>query len=424
MKRRSLVVCLSVVLVVAALRAQEPRPTVPGFIAHEWGTFTSMQGADGVGLEGLQHEEERLPDFVYSRTEVRECPLRKLGYKGLEVPVEKVTRKMETPVIYFYAPEPMTARVRVDFVKGLISQWFPVVDELGPPELRPEDGPLDLSTVERSFLEWDIAIDPHAEASKASLPDVAAGDPWAYARETKAALVSTRPRIAPRRGPVEDERFLFYRGLGTFDLPLSMTMEAGSKGRLIASGEEDLPEAIAVEMRPDRGRFLRLGRIEAGKPATVDMDQAEWAEAGTTADRLGETLKEGLVAQGLYADEARAMVRTWARSWFRTPGLRVLYFLPRAQVDRILPLRIDPVPESIVRVLVGRLEVITPEQEEAVAADLIDCAGEDETRRQAALTRLLALDRFLEPHLRRAMNRSSDPVLRRSAEQLLEELSR
>ena len=52
-----------------------PRPRAP-FTVHEWGTFTSMQGADGVALEGLSREEETLPAFVYSRTKVRDCPLR------------------------------------------------------------------------------------------------------------------------------------------------------------------------------------------------------------------------------------------------------------------------------------------------------------------------------------------------------------
>src|SRR5258706_7942662 len=81
-------------------RGEDPPPS---YVAHEWGTFTSMQGSDGVTLEGLQHEEEALPDFVYSRSKVRACPLREYGYKGLEVDVVNVTKKMETPVVYFYA---------------------------------------------------------------------------------------------------------------------------------------------------------------------------------------------------------------------------------------------------------------------------------------------------------------------------------
>src|SRR5205085_10385406 len=40
------------------LRAQQH------FVAHEWGTFTTLAGSDGTLLPGLYHEEERLPVFV------------------------------------------------------------------------------------------------------------------------------------------------------------------------------------------------------------------------------------------------------------------------------------------------------------------------------------------------------------------------
>jgi hypothetical protein len=35
------------------------------YVAHEWGTFTSVINKDGQQLQGLHHEEEALPRFVY-----------------------------------------------------------------------------------------------------------------------------------------------------------------------------------------------------------------------------------------------------------------------------------------------------------------------------------------------------------------------
>jgi hypothetical protein len=32
---------------------------------HEWGTFTSLVGSNGVPQHGMYHEDERLPDFVH-----------------------------------------------------------------------------------------------------------------------------------------------------------------------------------------------------------------------------------------------------------------------------------------------------------------------------------------------------------------------
>ncbi|MCA8942848.1 MAG: hypothetical protein KDB80_09845, partial [Planctomycetes bacterium] len=60
------------------------------------------------------------------------------------------------------------------------------------------------------------------------------------------------------------------------------------------------------------------------------------------------------------------MIATWSRSWFQGNGTRVIYVLPRAEVDRVLPLTIRPTPKQLVRVLVGRLEFIPPEIERRV----------------------------------------------------------
>ena len=32
---------------------------------------------------------------------------------------------METPVLYFYSPQALDVKLRVDFRDGLITQWFP-----------------------------------------------------------------------------------------------------------------------------------------------------------------------------------------------------------------------------------------------------------------------------------------------------------
>src|SRR5256885_1568431 len=87
------------------------------FTVHEWGTFTSVAGSDGQQLSGLEVEEAALPPFVHSLT----------GFtpqnKGWDRPVAGVTVKMETPVLYFYSAEPLTAHVSVGFHGGSISQW-------------------------------------------------------------------------------------------------------------------------------------------------------------------------------------------------------------------------------------------------------------------------------------------------------------
>jgi len=76
-------------------------------------------------------------------------------------------------------------------------------------------------------------------------------------------------------------------------------------------------------------------------------------------DSLYGDLEEILVGQGLYRDEAHAMIETWKESWFEE-GSRLIYIVPRGFIENVLPLTIDPAPGQVVRVFVGRLEIVTP----------------------------------------------------------------
>jgi hypothetical protein len=103
-------------------------------------------------------------------------------------------------------------------------------------------------------------------------------------------------------------------------------------------------------------------------------------------DALATRLEAILIGAGLYPREARAMVETWKESWFEE-GTRLLYILPRADVDALLPLEIKPEPVETARVFVGRMELITP----ATTADVKRAL---ETRDRAAL---MKYGRFLLP---------------------------
>ncbi len=393
-------------------------------VVHEWGTFTSMQGSDGVTLDGLQHEEEGLPDFVYSRTKVRECPLRDRGYKGLEVDVTNVTEKMETPVTYFYSDRPGRVHVRVGFEHGLLSQWYPVSDLLGPPERRPEDGPLDMSKVDRSFLDWKIDVLPKGEGLS-DVPAVAEHDPWRFARIPDSNCVRTAERESPRLGPVETEKFLFYRGLGRFTLPLRAVTAPGGRITLFNDGEDAVRHVVVVHVRD--GHAMLDTAQEVGARSSVDLEcpvSMDGPKLEEVLPKLERVLQDALVEEGLYAKEAEAMTKTWERSYFRAEGLRILYVVPERVTNALLPIAIDPTPKAIRRVLVGRLECITPEVEAEVAAALAARRSSDESARQAAEERLARLGRFLEPHLRRVIAATKDGETREAAEELLKSVGR
>src|SRR5262245_19122556 len=89
--------CLLPSLLACAALAQEPaaKPPPPAnYVVHEWGTFTSMLGTNGIALDGLHHEEEHLPRFVHDLLKVDAFATT----EGTKMPASRVTQKLETPV--------------------------------------------------------------------------------------------------------------------------------------------------------------------------------------------------------------------------------------------------------------------------------------------------------------------------------------
>src|SRR5436190_9037375 len=95
-----------------------------GLVVHEWGTFTSVQGSDGVQLDWRSLLQSDLPKFVYDRSK-RGIELQQ-GFYGEKLSLN-ARQRMETPVIYFYTEEETTVDVSVKFPQGLITEWYPRV---------------------------------------------------------------------------------------------------------------------------------------------------------------------------------------------------------------------------------------------------------------------------------------------------------
>lgn len=341
----------------------------PGYVLHEWGTFTTVAGSDGVLLEGLSYEDHALPDFVHQRR--TQAP----GFNGVRC-------KMETPVIYFYSERERELSVRVGFQGGILTQWYPEVCELQPPvggETPLRGGLLDWGRV-RLLAPGD---------GLGRLPAVGDAHTWEHARAVDANVVQ-------RRATDEHERFLFYRGLGSFALPLELWSEAGGGLCLANRGNEPIPGAIVLARR---GRDLRA----VGLDPLARGAQLRLLERDLPAIDLGALMAltvKLLVEQGLFLREAEAMVNTWRESYFESEGLRVLYPLPRAQTDWLLPLYVSPPPRESVRVLVGRADVLSIEEERSARALLPRLATVEEVERE--------LGRFAPAVLRRLEGLASE----------------
>jgi hypothetical protein len=341
-------------LIFAALAATALTTEHRNLVVHEWGTFTSIAGEDGTALEWRPLAGTNdLPSFVHDYAAITDAS----GLRHGRCPKCDITAKirMETPVLYFYTDRDLDVSVRVGFPKGQITEWYPSARTVS------------------SSIDWGrFTVLPNAATNL-----LVKADPNHYyaARETDAALV----RVCNTNGrATEFEKFLFYRGVGGFDLPVSVKLD-GDFLRL--AGITDIEQVIVFE---NRGGNVGFRIIDV----RTDEATVQRPPLGDSLALLLASLQKTLVAHGLYEKEARAMVETWRDSWFEE-GLRVFYVLPRTATDAALPLTIDPGPDELVRVLVGRVEIITPEMEARVLADP------------------KAYGRFAEPILKRVLSRRS-----------------
>jgi len=317
-------------------------------IAHEWGTFTAIADGNGRAVPWIPFvNPAELPEFV----EHLSSPGYKLSLRG--------TIRMETPVLYFYSPREETLSVRVAFLKGLITEWYPHAVRVEPAVV-PADADLNHLIFPGTITWSKVAISPNLNVE---FPGASQQTRYYAARETSSA-----PLRVKTAGGEEIEKFLFYRGVSAAPLPISAKQDPDGKLEIKNLSEAPIPAAILFERRGERVGY----RIEQAEADERIFDPPSLTD---DIDSLCTQLEAILVNQGLYADEAHAMVETWKDSWFEE-GSRLIYIVPRAYIDKVLPLTINPAPEQVVRVFVGRLEIITPTTAREVKAAI---AAKDES---------------------------------------------
>ncbi|HKV63975.1 MAG TPA: hypothetical protein VJO16_18855 [Candidatus Acidoferrum sp.] len=360
---------------------RDARPVYSGLTAHEWGTFTSIAGSDGQAVEWSPLiGSTDLPSFV----EHFRDPGFKLGLRG--------TVRMETPVLYFYSSKEETVSVNVSFAKGVITEWYPHASRVEP------TGNFYSEYLHNAGASGSISWDSVtlAPSGRPEFPGEDRNNHYFAARMTS----STPLRVKAPAGE-QQEKFLFYRGVATFSVPLSATPETTGKLRVKNLGDQEIPRTVLFERRGERVGY-RIGDVLT-EEAILDQP-----ELNANIDDLARDLAGILVAQGLYQDEAQAMVETWRSSWFEE-GSRLLYIVPSAFVNEVLPLSIKPAPAQTVRVFVGRLELITP----ATVKEVEKAFAEQDT------ATLKAYGRFLEPILATMIQREKNPSQARQLQSYL-----
>lgn len=379
----SLILCLP-----SATSASEP------LVVHEWGTFTSFQTEFGEGLRRINTDDEPVPPFVHRLGRVNLVPPTAhfsppevIRTQGAPTADPRVTMRLETPVLYFHLPpgqKAMTVDVTVDFRNGFLTEFFPwayatvdgkpVADYRFPETARP-----------LGSLRWsEVQV-----GQSAPMPETTE-HVWLAPRQVKAAPVVVRQ---------ESERFLFYRGVGDVPSPLRVIRHPDQilDIRVNESAQRQLDEASQTASNTrlrlsDRTHWnqiferRQLWLLDVRRDGAVafrrlpeSTRRGQYADqlfmtSGVFADREFSTerldalrgqMHEALVSDGLFEDEAEALLNTWQLSYFQSPGQRLLYLVPRVWTDAVLPLKLS-VRADITRVMVGRIELVTPRQRELI----------------------------------------------------------
>jgi len=316
--------------------------------------------------------------------------------------------------------------VSVDFPKGLITEWYPQASQIGPSRI-PAPAPiakadelvhkvgaksdftfasfLNNHAAKESRAHWtDIEVLPANENGNTarSLLQDRSGSHYFTARDTDSAFVRV-DSSGTTNCASEYEKFIFYRGVGSFATPLHVTMK-GNAVTIANTGNEPLEHLFVLGLQDGAGKFVPIESLAPGEKRTVQVDLTkETSPTKQVSEQLCQSMARALTCQGLYEREAQAMVNTWRDSWFEENGLRVLYTLPRKWTDQTLPLTLDPKPRELVRVMVGRAEVFTPTTEKKLSNALAMAQKGDTEARATVMSECKKLGRFAEPALQKLM---------------------
>jgi len=382
--------------ITALLGAALPVAAAEPLVIHEWGTFTSLQDEQGRTIGGINTDEEKLPEFVHDLAPV---PMGTDGdfspnlIKGRDYCDPSVTMRLETPVIYVHLPpgqQQATFDLSVEFRGGILSQYYPLADatvdrqplrRFGE-EIRYGEtlkSPSGRGHQMRFSQRWFAPELSATTTSTLTWRGIVMGGAGKVPNTTSPVWLAPRQVNAPTLTVgAEREKYLFYLGLGHVDAPLVARRSADGatlsvsprSGALSAS---TVPTLWFADLRGDgTAAFRTIATItwhleSDDKPAT-SVFPAGFSSTDYSAERLTELRSElhaAIMHEGLFADEAHALLNTWEASYFKAPGQRLFFLVPNEWTDHVLPLTISQ-PATVKRAMMGRIELVSPKQRQAL----------------------------------------------------------
>lgn len=380
-----------------------------GLVAHEWGSMQHHMGTATSEFDLIGEDQSDLPSFVKV-------------WADQPALTPQVIRK---PILYFYTKEQMKVNVTVRFPEGVLTQWYPDVAYFLPQRdghIRP--GNHQAQPPRNGTLSWrGVELNPELDTSKFARVDQN-HQWWHIARDTDAVPISVINQIGRGVQQAQSvERFLFYRGAGSYKPMVMPTCNEPGK---------DLSVTVPFTQIDLRGVFLvrvnDSGTTIAHAPvlraqSTLELGRPDQVQPTAQAAKTAKAqLTESLEAAGLFPKEAAGLVKIWGDDMFTTPGERLLYLMPSNEVERVLPLDIQPAPRQTVRTLIAWVELSTPEAEKRIMGFVKQLNSQNVKEREAAESELRKLDRFAEAILQRVADSTDDSALKQRIDQILIDL--
>jgi hypothetical protein len=264
--------------------------------------------------------------------------------------------RLETPVVYFYPRENLENKsfdFQAEFKDGIISEVYPRTFDIQKNGKRLESP--------RSQAIWkSIKLNAQGVFPKTDNPL------WLEPRKVNATAIQVGD---------ESEKYLFYRGLGERDIPLHVVTNRKSKKIEIFSEEKNPLSEVSKFSIPDMwfvnvddNHQIIFKNIKGFEIDSNDrIKRTEFSYEFTSKEKKNDyqalisSMKDSLVKQGLFVEEASAMLKTWEHAYFKQPGSRIFYMVPRGWVDSILPIKVS-LDSQIERAMIGRIEIISEGQ--------------------------------------------------------------
>ena len=179
-------------------------------------------------------------------------------------------------------------------------------------------------------------VAPRAGTRLAAAP---AGHFWEELRSVGASLFLAPDGTA--------EQFLFYDGPVAFSASFSAVSDQSPLLRSAGAGE-------TTAFRVTDNTYERWTVLPPRSGAGAALTRAMQRSGGGDLVAFRRELEAAARAQGLSTAETRSLLETWRDELFGSPSApapsRLVYFITRARYDAMLPLRVSPTPDAVVRV--------------------------------------------------------------------------